>query len=888
MRNGGSISVLLVDADRDYAEQIREGLSGERYGYVVNHVEALGAALEHLGVEAVDAVVMDPELPDSDTSDAVSMVRTKVPDIPLVVITSLENEQVLTKAMHHGAQDCLSKDQADLHGVARAVRHALERKYAGQALRESEERFRRVFDEGPVGMALVGRGARLVRANAALCQMLGRTREELADLSVREITHGGDSADITQVERVIEGEIPYFQTECRFLRRNGSLVWGMLTASVVRDQNDRLLYGIVMVEDITERRRAEEAVRESHSLLHAVIGGTPDAIYVKDLTGRYLLLNSAAAELLGRSAADIVGKTDYELLPESVASSIRQSDIEVAESGRACTFEESFVVDGDARTYLSTKGVYRDEADNIVGLFGIARDITERTKAEAELRRSEAKYRALVDHAVYGIYSSSLAGRFLSVNRALVSMLGYESEEELLGIRMDSDLYADPSEREQLVAQYLHRDRIEGLEVEWKRRDQTRILVRLSGRLVHGDDGQPEGFEMIVEDVTERRNLETQLRQAQKMEAVGELTGGIAHDLNNVLTIISANLDLIGESLPKGNADLSDDLLQSKEAAQRGRALIRKLLGFSRRSKLEMKPVDVGQLVADLLGMLRRVVPANIEVSLSVVDCDPIDADSGAIEQMLINLVTNARDAMPEGGAIAITVGPWHMDKLFRAARPWAKLDHCLRLRVEDSGLGMDPQTVERVFEPFFTTKPHGTGTGLGMAMVYGLVKQHGGFVDVSSKAGSGSTIDLYFPFSKGSVAAPIKEQPARPVRGGSECILLVEDEAPIRRVARRVLEKHGYDVVVAVNGNDALARFEERSRKIDLVISDVVMPKLGGAGLYKKLSAGGDPPKILFTSGYTAKDFRTSGAIDPSLPFLHKPWSVNELLDKVREVLDS
>jgi len=886
MEDPRQTTVLLVDADEAHAALIRNGLL--MGGFATECVHDLHSALAHLDKRAADAVVLDPELSDSEPLEAVSAVRGKVPNTPIVVVTALADEKIATQAMRRGAQDVLAKQQTDHHAIARAVRYALERKFAGEALRESEERFRRVFEEGPVGMALVGRDSKMVRANAALGQMLGYAETELRGMGITQLMSEVETAELDQVDRVYRGEIPYYQLEAQFQKKSGSVVWGLLTASSVRGEKDRPLYGIAIVEDFTERKRAEDAVRESHSLLHAVIGGTPDAVYVKDLKGRYLLLNSAASRLLGKPASDVVGRTDEEILAPDVAKRIRASDRMVIDVDEPRTFEESFESGDRVRTYLSTKGVYRDESEVAVGLFGIARDITERKEAENELRRSEEKYRALIDNAVYGIYRSTLDGRFLSVNPALVRMLGYDTEDDLLDISMERDLYADPTERERLIGQYSLSDRVEGLEVDWIRGDRKRIRVRLSGRTVHDDAGRLQGFEMIVEDVTERRTLETQLRQAQKMEAVGELTGGIAHDLNNVLTIISANLDVLVESGPSDSGDMRADLQQIQEAARRGRTLIKKLLGFSRRSTLEIKPVDVGRLVAELLDMLRRVVPVSIDVRLTVTDDVVIEADAGAIEQILVNLVTNARDAMPDGGCIDMTLGRCRLTDEYRATRPWAKLDECVRIRVADTGAGMDSQTVERIFEPFFTTKPHGLGTGLGMAMVYGLVKQHGGFVDVESEVGRGTTIDLFFPLSKQQALIPAGDDVQHDVRGGSETILVVEDEEPIRRIARRVLEKHGYRVLTAVDGQDALEQYRVQDRQIDLVISDVVMPKMGGARLYEELSADGSPPKVLFTSGYTAGDFRTSGALDPSLPFLHKPWSVSEMLQKVREVLDS
>jgi len=267
---------------------------------------------------------------------------------------------------------------------------------------------------------------------------------------------------------------------------------------------------------------------------------------------------------------------------------------------------------------------------------------------------------------------------------------------------------------------------------------------------------------------------------------------------------------------------------------------------------------------------------------------DMVDADAGAMEQILINLVTNARDAMPDGGDIKINVCQSRLEDGYLASHPWTRLRDCVGVSVTDTGTGMDESTRERVFEPFFTTKPHGVGTGLGLAMVYGLVKQQGGVIDVESEVGKGTCISMYFPLSKAETAPQIREELLSEVRGGSETVLVVEDEEAIRRVARRVLEKHGYEVLLAVDGEDALTKYRDQRDRISLIITDVVMPKVGGMEFYETLRKQGHPPKMLFTSGYTARDVHHGGKFDPSLPFLHKPWSVIELLQKVREVLDS
>jgi two-component system cell cycle sensor histidine kinase/response regulator CckA len=507
--------------------------------------------------------------------------------------------------------------------------------------------------------------------------------------------------------------------------------------------------------------------------------------------------------------------------------------------------------------------------------------------AEQTVPAADDCYRSLTEGALYGIYRSTIDGRFLTVNPALVEMLGYESQDELLAVEMARDVYARPEERGRLIASYRDKERVEGQDVEWRRKDGTQITVRLSGRTVRNRSGQVECFEMIVEDVTERRALEAQLRQSQKMEAVGQLTGGIAHDFNNILTIILANADLLECDLPMGRPDLRAVLNESREAAQRGAALIRKLLGFSRRSKLEMKSVDLARLVSDMSGMLRRVLPENVDVEVRAEE--PIGnarADSGAVEQILLNLATNARDAMPDGGRLTIEVKPDWLDEGYHAIHPWVEPGSYVSITVTDAGIGMDEATKERIFEPFYTTKPPERGTGLGLAMIYGLVKQHKGHIHVYSELGRGTTIKVYFPVTNESSIDSQSPREETQFEGGSERILVVEDELAIGRATRRALESHGYRVLLAQDGEEALEVVRKRGSTIDLIVTDLVMPRLGGRQLYEALQAEGFSIPVMFASGYSQRDIQECAELDQVVPFLHKPWTLAELLRAVREAL--
>ena len=506
--------------------------------------------------------------------------------------------------------------------------------------------------------------------------------------------------------------------------------------------------------------------------------------------------------------------------------------------------------------------------------------------AEAARRASEESLRSLIDNAVFGIYRSAVDGRVLMMNRTLATMLGYGSPEELLGADLAATVYQNPADRERLVREYRAGDHYEGVETTWRRKDGKPIPVRLSGRVQHDGSGAVVGFEGIVEDLRERHALEQRLRQAEKMEAVGQLAGGMAHDFNNLLTTILTTTDLIGGELI-GDSTIKSDLETIKAATRRGSELIRKLLAFARRQRLDLQPVVLDALLQEVSVVLRRLLPQDIEIRLEVEQAgSAARADPVAVEQILINLATNARDAMPGGGVLTIGAGREDLSAAACDVQGWGVPGRYAVLSVTDTGIGMDPETQSHLFEPFFTTKAVDAGTGLGLAMVYGLVKQHGGYVDVRSTPGSGTTVRVLLPEAEAAASRSTPEGGTAQLRG-SETILLAEDEDALRRAAARVLEKHGYRVFEAANGAEALALYGEHESEIALIVADVVMPTLSGPQLLRELRQAGKSVKVLFTSGYTARDVQETKALDPSQPFLAKPWTISEFLRRVREVLD-
>src|SRR5438093_223285 len=486
----------------------------------------------------------------------------------------------------------------------------------------------------------------------------------------------------------------------------------------------------------------------------------------------------------------------------------------------------------------------------------------ERHRTEAALRASEVSYSTLVEHSPVGIYRSNTEGRFLSVNAALVRILGYASAAEVLQLDMARDVYADPAERRRLLERDTYTDRqYDEVEATWKRKDGARLTVQLSVRAVR-QGARVEYYETFVRDVTEQRRLQQQLVQSQKMEAVGRLAGGVAHDFNNLLTVILSYSDLLLEDRPPDAPD-REDIEQIRKAAVGASALTRQLLAFSRQQVLEPRVLDVNTVVASTEKMLTRLLGEDISLTASLAPAlGAVKVDPGQLEQIIMNLAVNARDAMPHGGRLSIETANVDMDESYVRGHPVAHPGPYVMLAVSDTGIGMDAVTQARIFEPFFTTKEAGKGTGLGLATVYGIVKQSGGHISVYSEPGLGSTFKVYLPLSEDEVATPVVAATAT-AAGGSETILLLEDEPALREVIQEVLETAGYTVVTGPTPKEALRSALDTRAAVDLVLTDVVMPNLSGREAAARVRDVHPGVPVLYMSGYTADAIGHHGALE-------------------------
>jgi PAS domain S-box-containing protein len=616
------------------------------------------------------------------------------------------------------------------------------------------------------------------------------------------------------------------------------------------------------------------------NLLQSLANG----VVVVDESGRIVYSNPFLDDMFGYQRGELVGKAVEQLVPAEVR------DIHLKHRARYNASPQTrpmgsgmdlSAVRKNGSTFpveVSLSHMTTTEGMRVVALIT---DITKRKRAEEALADSEERYRSLVDNAVFGIFRSSISGEILDVNPAMVAMLGYDTVEELLALNLTKDVYQNPDERQRVIARFA--DLSSGIEVEWKTKSGKIIQVRLSGRAIGDTAGKLAGFEAIAEDISQRKLLERQFQQAQKMEAIGRLAGGIAHDFNNLLTVISVCNDFLMDQL-RDNESVLATLQEIEHVTEQGAGLVRQLMAFSGKQPQKQELVSLKNLIGSSERIFSILAGEDIRVELDLQGGELlVGIESVQLEQILMNLVTNARDAMPRGGTITIATSVVILDEDATMLYGGIKPGKYVRLSVEDTGSGIPAEIQPHIFEPFFTTKEKGKGTGLGLSTVYGIVHQHSGYIGCQSAAGLGTTFAIMLPSA--SVRVPSVSGTGAPatVHVGAESILLVDDEPLLRRSVRRILEQAGYTVIEAADGFEALTITQKQQNDFQLLITDIVLPKMRGTELAQRLTPMYPHMKVLYMSGY-AED----AVLDNSAHFIPKPFKRDVLVRKVREVLDN
>lgn len=814
-------------------------------------------------------------------------------------------------------------EQEILTFVSQQVANAIAHRRHQDAIRESESRFRALAESASCAIYIYDQ--RFLYLNPATCRLFGYSQEELMAMDDlwTALVHR-DFREITRRRAVqrLQGEAVPAHYEFKILTKSGEERWVDFSASPTPIQFGGRMANVAIVIDATERKWSEqlqtalyriaattssaEDLQQVFAAIHGIVG---ELMHAKNF---YLALYDANKDLLSfpyfvdqedtapEPRPPRKGLTEYVLRTGEPLLATPQIFDELVASGEVESLGAPSVdwlgaplKSGDTSFGALVVQSYTDkirygEREKEILTFvsqHVASAIQHQGSQEA-LRESEARYRTLVQSAVYGIFTWSLDGHFMDVNPAFVSMLGYDSPAEVLSLPMPQDVYVDPAQHREVVAGLLSAGTLRGLEAKWRRKDEKTITVRLSGRTIREQE-RTTGFEMIVEDITERRLLEEQLRQSQKMEAVGQLAGGVAHDFNNLLTIIKGNSQLLLEKLHEADSRRSG-VEQIQKAADRAASLTSQLLAFSRKQVVAFRVLDLNTVLSNMVQLLRRLLGEHIELSIVAAEnLGSVKADPGQIEQIIMNLAVNARDAMSGGGRL--TIQTVNVDLREEDDREQASIEpgSYVMLAVTDTGVGIHPQVLPHIFEPFFTTKPLGKGTGLGLSTVYGIVKQSNGYISAFSEPHLGTTFKVYLPrVDQAPEEAEVTISIAEPYRG-SETILLVEDEDGVRSLITMLLERNGYAVLEARDAEEALKLCAGKNPDIHLLLTDLILPRMTGRELAERTAMFRPNVKILFMSGYTDDAVLRHGVLDSGTPFLQKPFSMEALLEKVRNLLD-
>ncbi len=779
-----------------------------------------------------------------------------------------------------------------------------------------------IIENAPEAISIIDQDLKILRINAEFTTLFGFTAAEAVGKRLDQLIVPPDRyAETAWIAQTIKTQNK-LKLETRRQRKDGSLVEVLLSASPIT-VNGKSVASYASYSDITEQKRAEELnaalyaiaarsqsaedLQQFFTAIHNIVGQLMNArnfyIALYDPQSRLLSFPYFVDEQdptpdpkpLGRGLTEYILRSGEPLLatPAVFEELVRRGEVESIgapsldwlgvplQTGATCigvlvvqTYHENIRFGDRDREIL--KFVSQQLAAAI-----------EHKRYEEALRRSEARSRSLIFSAAFGICRCTLGGRFLDVNPALINMLGHASVEDVLQLDARRELFVNPLELDRLVEDYRRTGSLNGVEVQWRRKDARVIIVRLSGCAATTTDEPGEVLELIAEDITDRRQLEEQLRQAQKMDAVGRLAGGVAHDFNNLLMVINGYTEVLLEQLEKGSA-MHQKVESIQQAADRAATLTRQLLAFSRKQLLELKVVDVNTVIGDMERLLRPLIGENIElVTRLSSDAGHTRADAGQLEQVIMNLVVNAKDSMPDGGRLTVQSSDVTVRQNFREHR-FIQPGRYAVISVSDTGHGMDKETQSRIFEPFFTTKEKGKGTGLGLSTVYGIVKQSNGYVFAQSELGAGTTFYVYLPRVEDSTEELSPAQSPQNEAGGCETVLLVEDEESVRELVRVTLISRGYNVLEAENGERGLQIADSCKEHIHILITDVVMPGIGGRELAKRLLVLRPGISVLYLSGYTEDAVVTQGALGPGTGFLQKPFTLQNLAKKVREVIRS
>ena len=899
------LRILHLEDDPDFVSLVSEMLKDEGVSAEMTSTQNFQDFTAALHDHSFDLILADYSLPTCNGLQALNLVREKDSNIPFVLISGTIGEHAAIECLRCGATDYVLKNKLErlAPAVRRAVKEAQERTHRKRAETElvRREKYFRTLTEHSLDALTILNGEGLFQFNSpSLKTVLGYEPKDVAGQSISALVHPDDLPGVQAAfQRALKTPDEVITHEFRCRHQDGS--WRDLEAVGQNRLDDPEIAGVVLnSRDISDRKRAEAELREGEKQYRLIFEGSPIPMWVTDLeTLRFLEVNDAAVHQYGYSREEFLAMGSRDIRSTGETERFVKYINEVVKNhpengvGRAGLWRHQRKNGEDIDVEIKWSKITFRGRDAILIM---AHDITERKRAAEALEKSEASLAAAQRIAHLGSWELDLKDlKNMSVNELRWSdetyrIFGYEPQQ----VAVTADFFYEavhPDDRQRIAAALAEALQKKGLyDVEHRILLPTgeERYVRERAETVMNSSGKPVQMRGIVMDITERRQLGEQLRQSQKMEAIGQLAGGVAHDFNNILTVIHghASLLLVDKTVTKNAARSAQQIAQ---AAERAAGLTRQLLTFSRRQVMQPRRLDLNAIVSNMTMMLGRILGEDIVLQLNYWP-EPafIKADSSMMEQVLLNLVVNARDAMPKGGQLAIKIASLKLGPNPRPYRSESRAGEFVCMTVADTGSGIDPENLRRIFEPFFTTKEVGKGTGLGLATVYGIINQHQGWIEVDSELGKGSTFRVFLPLARD--AAPAKEDKALPatVRGGNETILVVEDEVAVRELVCRVLGSHGYHILEAETGVKALEVWQQNKKKIDLLLTDLIMPdRLNGRELAETLRAERPQLKVIFTSGYTADVVGKDFVLQRGLHYLQKPYDPQKLAVTVRDCLD-
>ncbi|HEY5939904.1 MAG TPA: PAS domain S-box protein [Gemmatimonadales bacterium] len=758
-------------------------------------------------------------------------------------------------------------------------------KQASSELRRREQELTDFFENAALAMHWVGPDGTILRVNQAELDLMGYDRDEYLGKSIVDFHVDRDVIDDI-LRRLTAGEVLH-DYPARLRSRNGTIKHVVIDSSGYFEEG-RFVHTRCFTRDVTSYQAAEQAVAR----LAAIVASSSDAIIGKTLEGVVTSWNRGAEVIFGYSQTDMVGQPIFRLIPEELHS-VERDLLERIGRGERVEFAEAERIRKDGRRIYISLSVspIRDAYGRVIGAASIKRDVTERRQAAEALAQSQERLRLALNAARMGTWQWNVATNTLTWDDPLHELYGIEPGQRVTQYEHFIGR-VHPDDRD-FVAASVQRALEGGGGLDYEFRillpdGRVRWLAD-QGRVIRDSKGNPLYMTGVCLDTTERKLTEERLRQAQRMDSVGQLAGGIAHEANNMMSVVLGCADYVLQrnDLPD---PVREDVDQIWKAATRTAGITQQLLAFSRRQVLQPQVLDLNATVRDLEAILGRTLGESRGLRMHLApDLGPIRADPGQLEQVLINLTLNARDAMPDQGRLTIETMNVVLDRAYAAGKSVESLmpGPYAALVVSDTGHGMDRATLARVFEPFFTTKGVGQGTGLGLSTVYGIVKQSGGFIWVYSEPGIGTAFKLYFPLAP-TVAGSAQSREASPTARNNETVIVAEDEAMVRSIMARTLRDCGYNVLEAASGRLALSLMEAESGRVSLVVADVVMPDLGGREMAARLAERWPDVPVLFTSGYTGMDVVRRGLLDEGREFLQKPLAPEALARKVREMVDA